>query len=62
MDISEKKFDVLEDDRIKYILWQYKDVFARKDYDLGRKNLVPHTIENVGSKPRRCEVRPMNPP
>ncbi len=61
MDRGEQEFDVTEDDRIKCLLRQYKDVFSRKEYDLGRTNLVPHTIEIVGNKPRRCGVRPMNP-
>ena len=36
-------------------------MFSQNEYDIGRSNLVPHTIEIVGEKPRRSGVRPLNP-
>ena len=61
MDIGEENYNQIEIGRIKDLLKEYKDVFSQNEYDLGRSDLVPHTIEIIGEKPRRSGVRPLNP-
>ena len=61
MDIGEDIFGENEIIRIKNLMREYKDVFSQNEYDLGRSDLVPHTIEIVGEKPKRSGVRPLNP-
>ena len=61
MDIGEDIFSENEVVRIKNLMREYKDVFFQNEYDLGRSDLVPDTIEIAGEKPKRSEVRPLNP-
>ena len=61
MDVGESEYGENEVKRVKDLLQEYKDVFSQNEYDIGRSNLVPHTIKIVGEKPRRSGVRPLNP-
>ena len=61
MDVGESEYSENEVKQVKDLLQDYKDVFSQNEYDIGRSNLVPHTIETVGEKPRRSGVRPLNP-
>ena len=58
MDVGGSECSENEVKRVKDLLQDYKDVFSQNEYDIGRSNLVPHTIEIVGEKPRRSGVRP----
>ena len=61
IDIGNDNIGGGESQRIREILQNYKDVFSQHENDLGRTNLIQHSIEIVGEKPRRCEPRALNP-
>ena len=44
MDVGESEYSENEVKRVKDLLQEYKDVFSQNEYDIGRSNLVPHTI------------------
>ena len=61
IDIGDEKFTSREKERIYDLLTEYEDVFSKGDNDLGRCDIVAHSIEIIGDKPKRCPVRPLNP-
>ena len=61
IDIGNDNIGGGERQRIRELLQEYKDVFSQHENDLGRTNLIQHSIEIVGEKPRRCGPRALNP-
>ena len=60
MDVGKSEYSENEVKRVKDLLQDYKEVFSQNEYDIGRSNLVPHTVEIVGEKLKRSGVRPLN--
>ena len=60
IDIGDEQFYSREKQRIKDLLAEYENVFSQGKNDLGRCDIVSHSIEIIGEKPKRSPVRPLN--
>ena len=49
-------------DRVKTLVWDYRDVFSNPEQDIGKTNLIEFSVNlKPGSKPVKQKVRPLNP-
>jgi hypothetical protein len=61
VNIGTEGFSITEQKAIQDLVLEFEDVFSHGEYDLGRTNIIEHTIEIIGDKPKRCGPRPLNP-
>ena len=61
LDIGDDKTSTEEKEKIKKLLYEYCDVFSKNKTDFGKTDIIQHSIELIGDKPKRQGARPLRP-